>query len=323
MWIRVSVCVLLFAGVPTVWAAKDMTSVEGIQADAWMTRDGKRTPLKRGSVLKEKDEIETGPGARLMMRLPEGSTVKLGENAKLTIQSLQFDKTGKGLLGGALAVVQGAFRFTTDAARKYRGARDLKISLSTATAGIRGTDIWGKSFDDREVFMLIEGNVSITRANEPPVEMNEPLTVYSAPKDKPAAPLSPAEVDQITQWAAETEIGALPSGKKAKKTGGTETPDQVVGEPPAKPSKSKKAAVGRDDGKYFIAVAEFPSEEAALALYDRLRAAGMHAAIRPIPADAGTSYRVRVIGFESSSAAEAAVPQIKGLVPESQPRVSH
>jgi hypothetical protein len=316
MWIRVLMCVLLALGIPSAWAAKD-TTVEGIQANAWVSRDGKRVDLKRGTVLKEKDEVETGPGARLVLRLPEGSTVKLGENAKFGIQSLQFSKTGKGSLSGAFSLLQGAFRFTTQASRKFQGERDLKITLSTATVGIRGTDIWGKSLGDREVFLLIEGKVTVTRANEPPVEMNEPLTVYTAPKDKPAMPLAPAEVEQITQWAAETEMGGQSSGAKGKKEKKA---------PAAKTEKSKadkKTVAERKDGKYFVAVAEYPGEDAALALYDRLRAAGLNAAIRPLTTDTGHNYRVRVIGFETTADADAAVAKIKTLIPELQPRVAH
>lgn len=322
MWLRILMCVLLVAGIPSMCDAKE-ARVEAIQAEAWVTRDGNRTPLKRGAELKEKDQIETGPGARLLLRLPEGSAVKLGENAQLVIQNLQFTKTGKGLLSGALSVIRGAFRFTTDAARKFRGERDLKVSFTTITAGIRGPDLWGKSMDDREVVMLIEGKVTITRANEPPVEMSEPLTVYTAPKDQPANAPTPAEAEQITRWAAETEIGDVTPKSKApakSRKKAKESAKHSEGNS-AEPSGRKSGA--RGDGQYFVAVAEYPTEDAALALYDRLRAAGLKAAIRPKTTDTGHTYRVRVIGYAAAAEAEAAAAQIKTLLPEMQPQVVH
>jgi hypothetical protein len=38
-------------------------------------------------------------------------------------------------------VLQGAFRFTTTAVYKFRGARDVQVRFTTVTVGIRGTDL--------------------------------------------------------------------------------------------------------------------------------------------------------------------------------------
>jgi hypothetical protein len=42
----------------------------------------------------------------------------------------------------ALTVLAGAFRFTTDALDNRK--RDVAVKAKLVTAGIRGTDLWGK-----------------------------------------------------------------------------------------------------------------------------------------------------------------------------------
>ena len=55
---------------------------------AWLTRDGKRQPLALGAQLKNGDIITTGEGSRVLLRLGEGSVVKLGENARFDLNDM-------------------------------------------------------------------------------------------------------------------------------------------------------------------------------------------------------------------------------------------
>ena len=50
----------------------------------------------------------------------------------------------KDVVTASLDVLSGAFRFTTQALTKFRGERDVKVRIVKITAGIRGTDLWGK-----------------------------------------------------------------------------------------------------------------------------------------------------------------------------------
>jgi hypothetical protein len=62
--------------------------------------------------LKAGDTLSTGPGSRLLLKLSEGSLVKLGGNASLELRELEPSAS---LFKAALGVLQGAFRFTTAA----------------------------------------------------------------------------------------------------------------------------------------------------------------------------------------------------------------
>jgi len=186
--------------------------VQGVVMPAWLERSGTRQPVVPGMVLQERDRIVTGANARILLTLPEGSSVKLGESAQLDLDSLSARQEGGSVfLKSALNVVVGAFRFTTSALNKVNNRRDVSIRLATVTAGIRGTDLWGKQGGDKEIVCLLEGKIEVSRdvvagQTATPVILDQPLQFYTAPKDAPALPVGRVENAQLALWAAETEI---------------------------------------------------------------------------------------------------------------------
>ena len=66
--------------------------VEGVQMPAWVERGAQRIPLAPGMELKPGDQLNTGAGSRVVVRLSEGSVVKLGENGSLRIAELDPGK---------------------------------------------------------------------------------------------------------------------------------------------------------------------------------------------------------------------------------------
>ena len=114
--------------------------------------------------LRASDELRTGADARLLVKLADGSSVKLGESAQLRLATLQTRKDN--VFVSAMNVLQGAFRFTTDALAKSR-RRDVTVTVATVTAGIRGTDLWGKAASDRDIVCLIEGRDRSVAAGRP------------------------------------------------------------------------------------------------------------------------------------------------------------
>lgn len=260
-----SLAMLLFA--PTVSAAAAAT-VEIVQSPAWRDRGGATEPLAAGMELKSGDVLRTGPDARVYLTLAEGSRVKLGETARFAFfsRSLQPDRVFR----GALDVLAGAFRFTTGQLAKT-GPREIAIRVGTATIGIRGTDLWGKTDKEGDLVALLEGRIEITRANET-AELAQPWTFFDAPRDK-AAEIKPLDPEVFKGLARQTEILAGDGGARAR-------------------------------GKWRVLAAVAPSEEAALQLYDRVREAGFAARIRPRQAE-GWRYEVFLGGF--SGPAEAGV----------------
>jgi hypothetical protein len=255
--------------------------VEWVQMPAWVERDGQRSPLEAGAVLRNGDHIETGAGSRALLRLNDGSTVKLGENARFELNDMQRGGAGQGVFKATLSVLEGAFRFTTAAIYKFGGRREIDVRFRTVTAGIRGTDLWGKSAADRDIVCLIEGHISVTPSGQSAIEMQQPQTVYQALQAGASPPVSPVDPAQLGKWAAETEIAA---GQGAARKGGkwrvflmhARSGDDLAEFSAQLAAAGYAARIAQlsDEGKpaYWIYIGNLPDRTEARALADKLRA---------------------------------------------------
>jgi hypothetical protein len=108
---------LLFAGAA---AAADTLTVEAVVSPAWLEHaGGAREPLVPGANLRDGDRVLTGSGARALLRMAEGSAIKLGENAHFDVERLA-DKGGAAdrVVSGVLNVVPVYHRLFRVAARE-------------------------------------------------------------------------------------------------------------------------------------------------------------------------------------------------------------
>jgi hypothetical protein len=282
---------LAAASFSSLSGAQPAAVVEGVQMPAWIERSeggapARRFPLSPGMELKSGDQLRTGAGSRLLLRLAEGSLVKLGENGTLKLAELQ---SGRDLFKGVMSVLEGAFRFTTDVVVKNR-RRDININVSQVTAGVRGTDLWGRSRADNQIVCLIEGSIEVGAPDEKPVTMDKPLQFYQRTKGK-TQPVGFVDQKQIDEWAKETEIEL---GRGATRRG----------------------------GKWKLELATLDDQNAALALYDRVRAEGYPAEIHPVLEGEKHAYVVRISNLPSKAEAEALAAQLRGKSGVAEPSVS-
>lgn len=273
-------------------AAAPAAVVEGVQMPAWAERavagGTRRIPLAPGMELRGGDEVRTGAGSRVYLKLAEGSLIKLGENASLRILELSPDRGG--FFRAALNVLEGAFRFTTDALARER-RRDVSIRVATVTAGIRGTDLWGKSDrEDKQIVCLIEGRIEVGAEGEAPVMMDQERQFYRREKGQ-TAPIGFVEPAQLVQWAQQTEIA---DGQGAARLG----------------------------GKWRVTLATAPTQSEALDVYGQLRTAGYAAEIHPTKAGDKRVYHVRIARLPTKSDAEALAAQLRGMHGVTEPAVS-
>jgi hypothetical protein len=265
--------------------------VEGVQMPAWVERTVtggmRRIPLAPGMELRGGDEVKTGAGSRVYIKLAEGSLVKLGENASLRLIDLQAERGS--IFNAALHVVEGAFRFTTDALAKGR-RRAVSIRVATVTAGIRGTDLWGKSMPERQIVCLIEGKIEVGAEGEALVTMDQERQFYQRDKGQ-TKPVGFVEPTQLAQWAQETEI--------ADGQGGV-----------------------RSGGKWRVTLASVGTQGEALSVYDQLRTAGYAAEIHPAKVGEKRVYVVRIARLPTKGDAEALAAQLRGKHGVEEPKVS-
>jgi len=291
--------------------AAPMAVVQGIQMPAWLQRGSTTQPLSIGLRLKDGDKLITGAGARVLLQAADGSAIKLGENASMTVSNLSKQSGDKGLFTALLDVAKGAFRFTTAVIAKLR-PREVTVRVAGATVGIRGTDVWGKvggkmsiaamekamgksladtdkdAKMDFDVVCLIEGKISVAQGTEAPFVMDQPQTFYVMRKDAPPFPVAGLASEQLTKWAGETEIAA---GQGASRAG----------------------------GKWKVMLFTVSSEQDAITAYDELRAAGYDARIRPLQE---SRYQLRITQLPSRAEAQALAGKLTGKMGITAPTVS-
>ena len=286
---RIIVAAALSMAFASATSAAPAAVVEGVQMPAWVQRDdGRKAPLSPGMELTAGEQVSTGANSRVLLKMSEGSLVKLGENALLKIDELKPDEGG--IFKAAMRVAEGAFRFTTDALMKNR-RRSVNITVATVTTGIRGTDLWGKSNpNDRQVVCLIEGKIEVGAVGEKPVVLDQPRQFYQRNQGE-TAPVGFIDAQQLGQWALETEIAA---GQGAARAG----------------------------GKWKVTLMSSDTQEGALAVYDQVRANGYAAEIHPAKAGEKRVYNVRIAHLPSKAEAEALAAQLKGKMGFTDPRVS-
>ncbi len=264
---------------PLVHAA-DLLRVEGLQMPAWLERAAKREPLVPGVVLGNGDTVITGEGGRVLLRLADGSSIRLGENGRLAFADLgkQRGTTAKELVTASLDVLSGAFRFTTSALYKFRGERDVRVRIATITAGIRGTDVWGKAAADRDIVCLIEGQIAVTRGADS-FTMDQPLSFFIAPRNAPPLPVAPVPKQQLEQWAQETNIA--PGGG------------------------------ARKGGAWSVVAVTHTEQNLAVDANAMLRTNGYASAIRTVKTETGAIYTVRIGQLASQKEAQDLAAKLK------------
>lgn len=245
-WIGVLLCGLLAAE----GAAAHTVMVDSLVSPAWVDRAaGLREPLRAGMALTDGDRVITGSGSRALLRMSEGSALRLGENAVLALSRLSDSGGGaQRVVTGFIDVPQGAFRFTSQVFGAHAARRDVTIRIAAISAGIRGTDVWGKAAADRDLVCLIEGRIYVQNGKRA-FTMQDPLSYYIANRDGGTEAVEVTPDTQLREWAAKTDIPA-------------------------------RAGQIRFGGKHRVTIRRSVSEAEANALYRRLVAEGFPASTR-------------------------------------------
>jgi len=266
---------LLLSGV--AFASSDNV-VQSLQMPAWYQRGGVSYPLSPGDRLQSGDIIKTGTDSRVLMRLSEGSIVKLGADTTFDIKDMKDANQSGNVFEALLKVVRGAFRFTTTELGKSI-PRKVDVGIGHVTVGIRGTDIWGRSKDGEDLFALLEGKVTVQRDQEPAFSMEQPSTYIVAQEGKPTTPVQKADSATVNTLAQQTE---LQSG------------DGVIS----------------IDGQWSVNLVSLQNEAAGNTLLEQLHQAGYAASSQSAEVNGRQWQRIRIEGFISRKDAESFASKI-------------
>lgn len=200
-WIFLMLCVLSLS------VRADMV-VEGLQYPAWVERSGINIALAPGVRIIAGEQVITGTGGKVWLKMPDHARVKVGPEAVMNVGKASVSATDsadvEGTLQAALEVVQGAFRYTTTELSKF-WRRDVNVRLGgTATIGIRGTDLWGQVDRVEQFVVLIEGRITVQPQDMPdPLMLQSPLQIYRSGEG-----LGQVGMDAVQELARITELDA-------------------------------------------------------------------------------------------------------------------
>jgi hypothetical protein len=118
--------------------------VTRVENEAIINSGGATTMALVGTVLHLKDELRTGGNARLEVTFRDSTTLTLGENATVVIDRYVFDPD-QSVGEASIDAAKGAIRFATGRMRSL-STKDISVTTSVATLGVRGTDFWTGPF---------------------------------------------------------------------------------------------------------------------------------------------------------------------------------
>ena len=180
--------------------------IESMQMPAWIQRDDMKSPLKPGMEINSGDMIISGENSRVLITLMDGgSQVKIGEKSKVRFERIQPGEEDEGFFEGFIHIYSGTMRYTTTESSMPH-PRDLEIRVGAITVSLSGTDIWMQAAIGVDNLVLIEGSIKASREGEPEFVMEQPLSWYQVPENKPAQLIDTIPQDKLAHWAAETEL---------------------------------------------------------------------------------------------------------------------
>ena len=193
--------------IATSLQASGTVQVHSMNYPAWLVRGDETRALSPDTRLENGDLIRTGDGGRMLLKLADGSAVKLGEAAEFRIESVELrDDADLNLLDVTFDVLKGAFRLTSAFFNQVSARHQVDVRIGAITAGIRGTDIWGRSNSEQDLVCLIEGTIQVEIPEQPTLKMNDPLSFFVKPRGELPYPVAPVDPEKLQQWATETEL---------------------------------------------------------------------------------------------------------------------
>lgn len=157
MLLKASACMAGAAafGVPLdlAWAAAEAGAVEQMRGSATAEIDGKRRELRPKETVYFGDMISTGARSLLVMQLGPRTTLKLGAEAKVRIDSYMTDA------GGVFDLVSGPLMFDRSGPK---AAGDIQFRNAYGLIAVRGTRFYAGMSRGRFAVLVGTGRVDVT-----------------------------------------------------------------------------------------------------------------------------------------------------------------
>lgn len=154
-FLRFLALILLIAIPFTHAAAASVGTVTRVQNQAQV---GSKTATV-GTPINMNDVLRTGASARLQVTFHDGTSLTLGENARVVVDRYVY-KPDKGKGEMALQATRGALHLVTGRLGQMR-EKNVKVTTPAAALAVRGTEFWTGPIDGHDGALLLKGKVEV------------------------------------------------------------------------------------------------------------------------------------------------------------------
>jgi hypothetical protein len=199
-WVMLGVLTLAFGAIGNVAL---------VVGEANILRANTTLVVENGMALEEKDTLTTAKNAKVQLRFSDDTIISLGSEAEFSIETFVNDDTAPKAKFG---IAKGAFGAITGKIGKL-APQDFALQTKTATIGIRGTHIRGRTGLSGDVISCLRGAISVTSLSTgQSVAVLAGQITRIAPGAPPAPPrnIEPGDLDAMGD--APNEGGGAPAG---------------------------------------------------------------------------------------------------------------
>ena len=156
--IAVIVAVIVVPGMRgAVLAAPQVGEVLALFGQCFVETGGRRNPLRLGDPLHIGDTVEVGAGAKLKLRMNDGSVIAVASGGRLTIADYRVGEGGQGR-DATLSLGEGLLRAVVPA---LKGSPYFEVDTATGVAAVRSTDWFIEARPGSTQVGVLEGRVSL------------------------------------------------------------------------------------------------------------------------------------------------------------------
>lgn len=138
-------------------------SVVFIKGEGERIRNGKKTALKKGLDVKQKDIIQTKGSSTVIIEIKKGTKIKIKENSKITLTVLNNGNKNRIYLheGGVFAKV-----------KKLQKNERFQIQSVHTLAGVRGTQFYIHTLKSKDIWLCVNEGEVLVKENKKKSEVS-------------------------------------------------------------------------------------------------------------------------------------------------------
>jgi hypothetical protein len=144
---------------PGMWgtasAAPQAGEVLALFGPCFVVVEVQKTPLKRGDAVHVGDTVDVEAGAKLRLRMNDGSVISIGSGGRLTILAYRVGEESR---DATLSLAAGLLRAVVS---RFRGPSHFEVRTATGVAAVRSTDWFIEAKPGATQVGVLEGRVSL------------------------------------------------------------------------------------------------------------------------------------------------------------------